>query len=474
MIRSFIVSLLLAGAACASDADILALSPAVWLRASATAGADGATITTLTDQSGNGRDFTASSTAKPILKTNILNGGNVIRFDATDDLMVGPNALAGTSGLTVVTVAGATVTNGAGLCVSKHSTFGSALGEWSFRLNTATNVRGRADMAAVVGATTYSTIAEPVCHPSIGIFTLAWAGSSSPAIYHNGLLQTNIVNNNWSGLATMPTTTEPLRIGGIPGFTSTSGGDLAELLIWGRKLTSAELAVVHAELKGRHFRDLIVCDGDSLTSGITGSPSASNWRPWPSQAEPLLARRAMIYDVAVQGQTVANVAADLATQVYPLKQANYSRNIYIVWVGTNDLGGDTPANIKAAIASLATSVKAQGFRVVIATILPRSNFGNVEADRQTLNTLLRADFTTATRDSLVTRPAAGISYADLLVNVAGDTRIGDAGDELDTTYYLTDLVHLNNTGAAIPAALFATAVDLLPPPGFSRAAAVMR
>lgn len=55
------------------------------------------------------------------------------------------------------------------------------------------------------------------------------------------------------------------------------------------------------------------------------------------------------------------------------------------------------------------------------------------------------------------------TFADALADVAADTRIGDAGDELNTTYYhLTDRVHLNNAGYAVVAPIVKAAIDSIP------------
>ena len=65
---------------------------AVWLDAGTLSLADADPVTTWADQSGNGRDFTqATSAQKPTYKTAIVNGEPVVRFDGTDDVVVGPN-----------------------------------------------------------------------------------------------------------------------------------------------------------------------------------------------------------------------------------------------------------------------------------------------------------------------------------------------------------------------------------------------
>jgi len=51
-------------------------------------GADGESIATWSDQTGNGFDLTQStSTNQPTLKTSIINGNPVVRFDGSDDFL---------------------------------------------------------------------------------------------------------------------------------------------------------------------------------------------------------------------------------------------------------------------------------------------------------------------------------------------------------------------------------------------------
>lgn len=66
----------------------------VWLKDSGLSGVDGDPISTWSDSSGNANHFTQGTAAqRPVLKTAILNGKNVARFDATDDGLLGPYAI---------------------------------------------------------------------------------------------------------------------------------------------------------------------------------------------------------------------------------------------------------------------------------------------------------------------------------------------------------------------------------------------
>lgn len=134
----------------------------------------------------------------------------------------------------------------------------------------------------------------------------------------------------------------------------------------------------------------------------------------------------------------------------------------IAWGGTNDLYfGASAATTYSRIVTYATARKAAGWRVIILSILPRSAGippPTFEADRQTVNAALLADFPTATAHTNITR---GGAYADFLINIGADTTIGEAGDELNTTYY-ADRVHLTNAGYAIVADYVKKAIQLFP------------
>jgi lysophospholipase L1-like esterase len=126
------------------------------------------------------------------------------------------------------------------------------------------------------------------------------------------------------------------------------------------------------------------------------------------------------------------------------------RGIVVIWGGTNDMAlnplatpAQTYANLQAYVAAarLVPGVD----KVIVLTALPRTSGdnGNFETDRQAFNTLVRNGWA---------------SFADALVDVGNDANIGQAGDNLDTTYYDGDAVHLNNTGYGVVGAAVAAAV----------------
>jgi hypothetical protein len=72
----------------------------------------------------------------------------------------------------------------------------------------------------------------------------------------------------------------------------------------------------------------------------------------------------------------------------------------------------------------ATARRNAGFKVIVSTILPRSQAGlasTFETDRQMVNTLIRDNWQ---------------SFADGLSDIGANPIIGDSGDELNKAYYV--------------------------------------
>lgn len=183
---------------------------------------------------------------------------------------------------------------------------------------------------------------------------------------------------------------------------------------------------------------------------------------YPSQVIALLGANWSATNYAVSGQTAAQMQADAASQIDVILSHANNRITLIAWSGTNDLYfGASATTTYDRIKAYAQARKAAGWRVILLSVLPRTNSGTpagFETDRQAVNASLRADFPTGTAYSSV---LTGASYADYLVDVGNDATIGQAGQTTNTTYYL-DLVHLTNAGYAIVAAYVKNAISLFP------------
>lgn len=220
----------------------------------------------------------------------------------------------------------------------------------------------------------------------------------------------------------------------------------------------------------------LVFDGNSLTSGDSGAepltPSQLDL-DYPQQVIDLIGsdywRK---FNLGISAQTTTNMI-DTFTDVTACYDPVKIKNILIGWEISNELYfGLTAAAAYANWVTYCELGKAAGFQVIMLSVLPRSGVGtqpDFEAKRQAANTLLRADFNVVTASPRVFGPAPGITYADLFVDVAANPLIGDAGDELDTTYYSTDQVHLIVAGCTEIAVDVNNAIGLLPltPPVFT-------
>ena len=187
----------------------------------------------------------------------------------------------------------------------------------------------------------------------------------------------------------------------------------------------------------------VVYHGDSLTAGEGTTPS----QRWPSAlAAGSLGYTDMSHHIAGQpGAGIAWLDTVVAPdQVDPVFDSALTNSIYVSWMGTNDIAGpsgDANSTYTLLLTAIAHRVSAGAKHVIVLTMLPRTGAGddaNTETRRIAYNTLIR-------------NGAGANNYT--VADVAGDNRIGDAGDQMDTTYYLSDHVHLNSTGRGIIAGI---------------------
>jgi lysophospholipase L1-like esterase len=160
------------------------------------------------------------------------------------------------------------------------------------------------------------------------------------------------------------------------------------------------------------------------------------------------------YDTAISGQTALAARAAAPSRVSPLGRPEFGdKNVCGLWGGTNDMvsvgGNQSAATALARVYGYADDLRARGFAAVGLTMLPRSDAA-APADFEVKRAAFHAD---------VRRNWA--SHFAALVDVAADSRIGDAGDELDPAYYDADRVHLNGAGLAIVADLVQPTLALL-------------
>jgi lysophospholipase L1-like esterase len=178
----------------------------------------------------------------------------------------------------------------------------------------------------------------------------------------------------------------------------------------------------------------IVASGDSITQG-TGSIDGWNTLHY---AEPLLNHPADITNTAVEGSVTAGALGDtnyptIATSLIGnLYNSSYTKNIYYLASGTNDLHeASTGAAAWANDMQALENAKSLGFKTVVATVM--HEYGETAAQATEVN-----NFNT------LARAAVGSSYLDAIVDYAADVRLGNSG--IYYPAYSGDGTHPNEAG----------------------------
>jgi len=179
---------------------------------------------------------------------------------------------------------------------------------------------------------------------------------------------------------------------------------------------------------------VLVWDGGSIVRG----PRPPDGTDFPSQATRLLPQPCISFNSGTSNATLAFMLADAATEVDARYDPLADADVCVILGGATDLalGGD-PAAVLADLRAYCAGRRAAGYQVVVMTLPPRDKTGFNDA-RQVFDDLVRAHWP---------------EFADGLVDVAADSRIGDPGDNHDTTYYQSDALHPNSAGNAVIAAL---------------------
>ncbi len=186
------------------------LATELWLDASSITGlSDGSSVSQWSDLSGNARHLTnASTTQRPVYRTNILNGLPVVRFDGVNDQLAIPSAKYGAA-VAVVRRTG-----------SSQSVLQRGLSNYrGFTINDQT--------------TAYD------------IFDRYWVNGVTPTSSLAGLNAHAILS---AALAANPLTTQAANLGeGTPSFASLSG-DVDEFIVWSAPLSTTDRRKVEAYL----------------------------------------------------------------------------------------------------------------------------------------------------------------------------------------------------------------------------------
>lgn len=213
----------------------------LWLDASALGGlSDGAAVTTWTDRSGTARHATQSTLSlRPTYRSAGINGRPSLRFDGIDDhLRIGTALLSGSTPRTVVFVIRPTAVGNRGVIDLGDGRANGA----AFMVTPEYGVRvmggNRLFQQAASGAA------------EIGVVTLAGATTATIAAHVNGVAlavgSTGSMAINTAGLASIGTFTA------IPTNKHNFAGDIAEILVYNRVLSAAEIDTMERYLSAKY------------------------------------------------------------------------------------------------------------------------------------------------------------------------------------------------------------------------------
>ncbi len=202
----------------------------------------------------------------------------------------------------------------------------------------------------------------------------------------------------------------------------------------------------------------VLFDGDSMTALNGGMVLADTW---PQKLKTMIDAVAFFdfYNSAVGGQTIAQMLANVATEIDARKSGTYIRHVAVLWGGINDLyqnansGGDSlPETVYIRWSNWINGRKSAGFLTIATTLTATQNplypslHTEIERGRQLVNQWIRE--------------ASGLY--DVLIDLDADTRIGGYAAVLDNTYFQSDQIHMNDAGRQVVANLFREKILFIP------------
>jgi lysophospholipase L1-like esterase len=241
-----------------------------------------------------------------------------------------------------------------------------------------------------------------------------------------------ITNDVTDTLAALPAGTSSTHyLSGVPPNDYRTNQYLQEAVVYNRTLTATELAVIrrYAFAQGAVLDapNRVLFDGDSISMGA----SAALRLGFSSRLERSFALRAQVYNLGLDGYTLASMVTDAATWV-DVHYSGSKRNVCVIFAGTNDiaLSGTSGADTFTLLQTYVNDRVAAGWKVVVVTRLPRAG---TDTQRGIYNGSIRTAWGT---------PSATVRVADW----GGDANMGANGTHTDLTYYDADAIHPNDTG----------------------------
>jgi hypothetical protein len=396
-----------------------------WLRPESLTGSDGTPLDLWQDSSGNGKHATQSGSNRPVVRREAYFNYAAARFtDADAQFLLEPNLVLDRRNHSVFMVV-----RKRGYTNVSYDVLLSGPAPYYilYTPNTNPGTATRTRLAANMNGTSFDVNQRVPCGPTL----LGLVGSAAESKW--------IVNRDASTQAAFSAGTSTLTRAGANTQVGYGyyNGDLFEVAVYSRALSTPEIAQVQAYFESRYGAPgedaLIVCDGNSITAGhMTAVPYS-----WPNIVQSRFMYRHTWVNEGIPSIQTPTLTAQAPGVIDPqLNKAKFRHNIVVFWEISNhlSLGAVDATTAYNAAADYCRARRAAGWKVVILTVLPRQNDGNFETRRQAVNASIRANWT---------------GFADALADVGSDSVIAaNAACTLDTNYY-PDQIHLTRRGQEI-------------------------
>ncbi len=189
---------------------------------------------------------------------------------------------------------------------------------------------------------------------------------------------------------------------------------------------------------------VVVWDGGSIIAGHPSEPPYT----FPAQTLSMVPRSCESFVSASSGARIDDMLEEGPTEVDARFQPEADLNVCLVLAGGGDFrAGVTATSMYESLREYCEQRHAAGFRVIVLTVLPCHRTDTFEVTRLVFNAMLRAGWD---------------DFADGLVDLGADPRIGDTGDEYDAQFYLADQLHLTTAGNAVMASVAAPVLAAQP------------
>jgi lysophospholipase L1-like esterase len=258
-------------------------------------------------------------------------------------------------------------------------------------------------------------------------------------------------------------TTVQLALGAWPAAPTSFSGTIYSAAFATSQLTPAQVAAATTTMRQKLIargvitsppdndtNNQLVFVGDSLTLGAFATSSA------PPRTVTTTDSSFARVNLGITSMALTQMNNEIVGALLQ-RQNQGQRRVAVVWGGTNDLcgtGGGNPgygataAQAWQRYAAIANILHAAGYRVVISTMIDRTNaqVATCETLKTAFNALIYANW---------------FYVGDALADPASNANLGPNGVFSNATYYNADGTHLTGTGYSLVATYFSTAINSL-------------